>query len=274
MKNLIKKIQNNASLNGLWERDSKIVVGVSGGPDSACLLDILAEIKEKSEMEIHIAHVNYGLRGKDSDRDEKIVEKLAEKHQLGLSVLKVEKLHKKEVTEEYLRKIRYDFFEKVRGELDYDLISVAHNSDDQVETFLLHLIRGAGIQGLSGMKYKNKNIIRPLLEVSRKEITEYLKKNDLDYRIDKTNRTDIFFRNKVRNKLIPYIENNFNPNIKKTILDTTLNISEDMSLISELSEKYLNWPLSIINRNNEKSNFSCNYINRFYQIGIGSKRAC
>ena len=238
MKNLIKKIQNTVSLNDLWERDSKIVACISGGPDSACLLDILDKIKKKSNIEIHIAHVNYGLRGKDSDRDEKMVEKLAEKYGLNLSVLKVNKIKKENINEEDLRNIRYKFFEEIKNELAYDFILVAHNQDDQVETFLMHLLRGSGLRGLSGMKYKNGKIIRPLLGTSRKEILEYLKENKLKYRIDKTNETNLFFRNKIRNKLIPQLEKDVNPNIKKVIADSTLNIAEDLSLISELSKKY------------------------------------
>jgi tRNA(Ile)-lysidine synthase len=168
-----------------------------------------------------------------------LVQGLAEKHQLGLSILKLENLKKNEINEENLRNIRYDFFEKIRKESGFDLIAVAHSQDDQAETFFLHLIRGAGLQGLSGMKYRNGKIIRPLLGISRKEILEYLKNKKLNYRTDKTNKTDQFFRNKIRNKLIPYLEKNFNSNIKKTISNSTLNIAEDLSLIYELSQKHL-----------------------------------
>ena len=235
MKNLIKKIQNNASLQDLWKRNSKVIVGVSGGPDSVCLLDILAKIKEKSEMDLHVVHVNYGLRGKDSEKDEELVQKLAQKNELGLSVLKVEKL--KKINEEKLRNIRYDFFEKVRMELNFDLIAVAHNQDDQVETFFLHLLRGTGLSGLSGMKFKNEKIVRPLLDVSKKDILKYLREKKLKYRVDKTNKEDVFLRNKIRNKLIPYLEKDFNPNIRKTIFDATVVAGEDMSFISDFSKK-------------------------------------
>jgi tRNA(Ile)-lysidine synthase len=234
MKNLVKKIQNIVSLNDLWKNDSKIIIGVSGGPDSVCLLDILAKIKEKKELALHIVHLNYGLRGKDSEKDEKLVEKLAQKYEVGRSVLKVEKLKKNRTNEENLRNIRYDFFEKVRKELKFDLIAVAHNQDDQAETFLMHLIRGAGLQGLSGMKYKNEKIIRPLLGISRSEILDYLKTSRLEYRIDRTNKINNFFRNKIRNQLIPFLGKNFNPNIRKTIFDSAASISEDLSLISQL----------------------------------------
>lgn len=236
MKNLVKKIQNNVSLQSLWKRNSKVIVGVSGGPDSVCLLDVLVKIKEKSEMDLHVVHVNYGLRGKDSEKDQELVQELAQKNELGLSVLKVEKL--KKINEEKLRNIRYDFFEKVRMELNFDLIAVAHNQDDQVETFFLHLLRGTGLSGLSGMKFKNEKIVRPLLDVSKKDILKYLRENKLKYRVDKTNKEDVFLRNKIRNKLIPYLEKDFNLNIRKTIFDATIVAGEDVSFISDFSKNF------------------------------------
>lgn len=237
MKNLIKKVQGEANNYNLWQTGSKVVLGVSGGPDSVCLLDILAKIKEKYGLNLHIAHVNYCLRGNDSEEDEKFVQKLAEKYQINLSVLKAGRLKKNESSEDNLRNIRYSFFRKIREELEFDSVAVAHNQDDQAETYLMRVIRGAGMLGLSAMKHRSGEIIRPLLGISRKEIMKYLKENNLKYRIDQTNKKDLFFRNKVRNKLIPYLEKNFNSNIKKTIFDSTLSIEEDLSLISELSSR-------------------------------------
>jgi tRNA(Ile)-lysidine synthase len=238
MKNLVKKVQDEAYLNRLWNKGDKIVIGVSGGPDSICLLDVLAKLREKYELKLWIAHVNYGLRGRDSEKDEELVRKLAKEYEVGFSVSKFNKTKTGRTNENNLRDVRYDFFEKVRKRLKYDLIAVAHNQDDQAETFFLHLIRGAGLQGLSGMRYKSGKIIRPLLGIPKKEILEYLKDKRLRYRIDKTNKASKFFRNKVRNKLIPLIERSFNSNIKKTIADSALNIAEDLSLFSELSKKY------------------------------------
>jgi len=133
--------------------------------------------------------------------------------------------------------LRYSFFEDVRKKHAFNLIAVAHNADDQVETYLMRVIRGAGLKGLSAMKYKSDKIIRPLLNVSRKEILEYLKTNNLKFRTDKTNAQNLFFRNKIRNKLIPYLQKNFNPNIKKTILDSVASIAEDADFISKEAEK-------------------------------------
>jgi len=235
--NLIKKIQNTIFQYSLVPRGSRIVLGVSGGPDSVCLLNIFVILQKKYDLDLLVAHVNYNLREKDSQRDEQSVKKLAEK--FGLRFVLLAPKTAKKSGEEPLRKIRYDFFEKIRKENDFDLIAVAHNSDDQVETFLMRVIRGAGLQGLSAMKYKNERIIRPLLGISRKEILEFLKKNKISFRLDKTNRQSIFFRNKIRNKLLPYLEKNFNSNIKQTISNSLESIREDYDLISELAKREL-----------------------------------
>lgn len=251
MRNLVKTIQNTAFQQGLWQKGSKIVLGVSGGPDSVCMLDVMAKIAPKYDLELLIVHVNYGLRGKDSEKDEKFVRELAEKYSFKIAILapqrgttsKIQKanwrsdLHPSENT---LRNIRYNFFEKVRIENNFDLIAVAHNLDDQVETFLMRIIRGAGLQGLSAMKYKNNppwRIIRPLLNISRKEILEYLKIMKLKHRTDKTNQQSLFLRNKIRNKLIPYLEKNFNPKIRQTISGATISIAEDYSFLAEYAEE-------------------------------------
>ena len=236
MKNLVKQIQNIIFQQELFSRGAKIVVGVSGGPDSACLLDILAKLKPKYDLELIIAHVNYGLRGKDSEADEKFVRKLAAEYGLGIFVLRP-KVAGKENLESRLRDIRYEFFEKIRKENNFDLIAVAHNQDDQAETFLMRIIRGAGLSGLAAMRFKNGKVTRPLLAISREEIIRYIKERKLKYRIDKTNKEIIFLRNRIRNKLIPYLEKNFNPNIKETLFKETLSIGEDYALLNNLAEK-------------------------------------
>lgn len=246
MPHLIKKIQNTAFQNDLFQKGSKILVAVSGGPDSVCLLDILYKLKKKYSFDLSVAHVNYNLRGKDSDKDEKLVKKLAEKYIIPIKILNPHPpfghlLPKKEegklqISENTLREIRYDFFEETRKKIKFDFIAVAHNLDDQVETFLMRLIRGSGLNGLSSMKFRNGKIIRPLLATTRAEILAYLKENKLKFRIDKTNRENIFFRNKIRNQLIPELEK-YNPNIKKTIFESVLSIGEDLAFLSEQAEK-------------------------------------
>lgn len=234
---IIKKIQNTCYQHELFKKGGKIILAVSGGPDSAAMLDIFSRLKKTYELELHIAHVNYGLRGKDSQGDEKLVRALAEKYNFGISVLHADKLKGKKISENVLRDIRYDFFEKLRQEKDYDLIAAAHNADDQVETFLMHLIRGAGLQGLASMQFKNNYIIRPLLEIPRSEIYKYLDEQKLTYRLDKTNLETKFFRNKIRNKLLPFLEKNFNPSIRQTIFEATQSVARDYALIQELERE-------------------------------------
>jgi tRNA(Ile)-lysidine synthase len=235
MPNLIKKVQNTIFQHNLFPRGSKIIIACSGGPDSTALLDILSKLKKKYVLELAIAHVNYNLRGHDSQKDEDFVRKLVLKHKLVLKVLRpASSSHN---SENKLREIRYDFFEKTRKELGFDYIIVGHTLDDQVETFLMRVIRGSGLAGLSSISYKNNRIIRPLLNMPKDEIIKYLKNSKLSYRIDKTNLESEYLRNKIRNRLIPYLEKNFNSGIKKTIFDATESIREDFDLIYQISKK-------------------------------------
>ena len=236
MAQFIKTIQNFAFQNNLWSKNSKIVIGVSGGPDSACLLDVLSKLAPKYNLSLNIAHVNYGLRGEDSVKDEIFVKNLAKKYGIPVKVLLVKKHSNKGNLENNLRKIRYDFFEKLRDELGFELIAVAHNQDDQAETVLMRIIRGSGLNGLSSMKAANNGIIRPLLRVNKKDILAYLKENKLKYRIDKSNKSLKFTRNKIRNRLIPYLEKNFNPVMKKTLSEWSLLVADDYAYIDSKSE--------------------------------------
>jgi tRNA(Ile)-lysidine synthase len=239
MAQFIKTIQNFAFKNELWQSNSKIIVGVSGGPDSVCLLDVFNALSKKYELKLHIAHVNYGLRDKDSDNDEKFVRKLAEKYGIGLSVLNPEKSLYQGNLESSLRNIRYDFFEEVRKNLNYDLIAVAHNQDDQAETVLMRILRGSGLNGLSSMKAKSGRLIRPLLETSKQDILAYLKEKGLEFCIDRTNLQSDFLRNRIRNELLPLLEKEYNPSIKKTIANWSLSVADDYEYIDAAAKKLL-----------------------------------
>lgn len=232
----VKKIQNFAFQNELWQKNSKILIAVSGGADSVSLLSFFAYLKPKYSLKLHIAHVNYGIRTRDADLDEKFVKKLGKKYDIPVSILNAKKTYRKSNSEEILRDIRYNFFENKRKELDFDLIAVAHNQDDQAETVLMRLIRGSGLQGMSSMKAKNGFIIRPLLKTSREEILTYLKKNKLSYRTDKSNKDVKFLRNKIRNQLIPYLEKKYNPSFRYTISNAAFSIAQDYALLEELSK--------------------------------------
>ena len=238
MANLIKKIQNYAFQNNLWERNVKILLGVSGGPDSVFLLDFFSKLVKKYNIELHIVHVNYGLRGKDSKKDELFVRELGKKYGIEVSVLQPKESEYKGNLENSLRKIRYDYFEKMRQKLGFEIIAVAHNQDDQAETVLMRIIRGSGLNGLSAMKAKSGKIIRPLLQISKADILAYNKQNKLEYQTDKSNLDTKFVRNKIRHSLLPYLENNFNPGIKKTLSEWSLSVADDYAFIDKNAERF------------------------------------
>ncbi len=238
--NLTKKIQENIFRYQLFGRGAKIVIGVSGGPDSVCLLDVLYKLQKKYDLEIIVAHVNYGLRGKDSELDEKLVRNLAKKYHLPFEIKKVAG-YKSQVarSEDYLRKTRYDFFEKIQKKYEAGVIAVGHNLNDQAETVLMRILRGTGLRGLGAIRFRNDKIIRPLLNVPRKDILTYLRKNKLPFRTDKTNLGIDFTRNKIRNRLLPSLEKNFNPRVQEILYRLSESASDDYNFISKYSAEWL-----------------------------------
>ena len=209
----------------------KIVVAVSGGPDSICLLNILNNIKDKLNIKIVVAHVNHQLR-EEANEETEYVKNFCKKLNIECYIKKVDILEiskkKKIGTEEAGRKERYNFFDEVFSKTKSDRIATAHNLNDNAETVLMNIIRGSGLSGLKGIeKVRDYKYIRPLIEISRKEIEEYCKENKLEPKYDKSNKENIYTRNKIRNILIPLLEKEFNPNIVKSI-----------SKLSELAKLY------------------------------------
>ncbi len=236
----IKNIQNFSAQYDLWQKGSKIVVGVSGGPDSVCLLEVLVFLAKKYDFELQIAHVNHGLRGKDSLEDEKFVQELGKKYELNVNVLKPNEKSFKGNLENSLREIRYAYFEKLRKQFKFDFIAVAHNQNDQAETVLMKIFRGAGLNGLSGMRPKNGKIIRPLLQTNRAEIMAYLKEKKLTYCIDKSNEQTDFMRNKIRHEALPYLEKEFNPSLVKNLSALAFSVADDYAFLEKRAEKFVN----------------------------------
>lgn len=234
---LLKKIKQHNTYCQLIKKGDRLVLGVSGGPDSVALLMIMADFQKKENLNLIVAHVNYGLRGQDSERDEKLVRELSQK--LGLKVL-VKKYYAKKRTgnpEELMRDFRYSFFEEIRKKYRFDKVVVAHTLDDRVETFLMNLIRGSGIRGLISLKEKRDRIIRPLLEVKKSEIVTWLKKKNIKFRIDKSNQDNSFYRNSIRNELIPLLEKKYNPSVKNKIF----NLAQQLEEITNLVENKLKY---------------------------------
>ncbi len=205
---------------GLIQAKDKIVLGVSGGPDSITMLDILRQIQEEFDFEIVVAHINHMIR-KEAIQDEEYVKKYCEKNSIEFFVKRIDVMsvanNRKIGTEEAGRFVRYDFFDEVLKQTGSNKIAIAHNKNDKIETIIMHLLRGSGLSGLKGIEPIRGNVIRPLIECERKEIEKYCDKNKLEPRIDKTNFENDYTRNKIRNIVIPYIEKELNPNIIETI---------------------------------------------------------
>ncbi len=250
---LKEKVLKTIKENNLIKKGNKIILGISGGPDSVCLFNILYSLRKKLGIKIILAHVNYNFREQDSLLDEQFVRNLAKKYRTKLYCKNIKpESYKKDVSElnsryrelsscaknleEYFREIRYEFFNKILKLEKANRIVVAHNKDDQAETILMHFLRGSGLSGLSGMKIENNKIIRPLLNIDKSEILAYLKKNKIEYREDKTNKDIKFRRNKIRHQLIPCLEKNYNLNIKNILFENSNIIKDDNDLISDLTK--------------------------------------
>ena len=241
---MIDIVLNTINKYNMINKGDRIVVGVSGGPDSMCLLHILYGLKDQYDLNLIVAHINHCLRGKDADDDEEYVRKFCQKHNIDFYSIRVnvEELARKEnISFEVAgRKCRYDFFNKLKLKFNCNKIALAHNSNDQCETILMRIMRGTGIEGLAGIKAIRDNIyIRPIIEVNRNQIEDYCEKNNLGARIDKTNLESIYARNKVRLELIPYIKENFNEDIISVINRMGNNIDTDREYLdSESNEKF------------------------------------
>jgi len=239
--NLIKKIKNFISENSLINENDRILVGLSGGPDSIFLLYILHNYFNN---QLIIAHINHKLRGIDSDLDEKFIRTISQKLKIPLYVIRedVEKLsnENKKSIEEVGRDVRFSFFNKILKVENFNKIALGHNLDDNVETILINFIKGSGMKGLIGIPEKRDNIIHPIINIKKEEILKYLEENKIEYRIDKTNFETDYLRNKVRNYLLPIIEKEFNKNFKEKILALSNILKVEDKFLDDLVENIKN----------------------------------
>ena len=194
----------------LPDRPLKILVAVSGGADSMCLLDLL--YNSSLELEISIAHMNFNLRGEESDADEAMVREYAKAKGVELFVKSVDTLrYAKENSisiEMAARDLRYAWFHSLRNEKGFDYIALAHHANDNAETLLLNIVRGSGLRGICGMKEldSERSLLRPLLSYTRKEIERHVAKRGIPFRTDHTNYDVEFHRNRIRNVVVPELE--------------------------------------------------------------------
>ena len=234
-----KKIKEYISKNNMLDRGNGVVLGLSGGPDSVCLFFVLLALKDEYNLKIHAVHVNHMIRGKDADEDEEYVRWLCQEFEIPLTVVKedVPTLagESGRSIEEEARMVRYDACEREVEQFNAEgvtgKIAVAHNADDNAETVLFHMARGTGLDGMCGIAPVRANIIRPLLEVPKKEILEFLEENDISYCVDATNNHIDYDRNRIRHNIMPELEK-VNEKALEHITEMTNRLSQVAEYIS------------------------------------------
>ncbi len=238
------KVLETIKEHNLINKKDKLVLGVSGGADSIAMLYVLYSLKEELDIEIVVCHINHLYRKDLADRDENYVRDICEKLGVESYIYRIDALdysrkHKMSF-EEGSRKIRYECFDKVLKETASNKICIAQNKNDQIETMFMRLFRGSGLEGITSIKYKRDNIIRPILNINREDIEGYLLDNEIAFMTDHTNFETDYTRNKIRLELIPYIEENFNKNIINTLYDTNVLLIEDVKFIAGYVEGIYN----------------------------------
>ncbi|MFQ5867993.1 MAG: tRNA lysidine(34) synthetase TilS [bacterium] len=252
-KMVFSKVKKIIERYNMFSPGDKILVAVSGGPDSVCLLHILDRLAKEMALSLHIVHINHGIRKREAKREEKFVCYLADRMGLPITVKSLDvpsyARRKRLTVEEAARDMRYRAFESLATKLSAKKIVLGHTASDQVETVLMHLLRGSGPQGLSGIspvrKLGSTSIIRPLIEVNREEILNYLKENNLTFCLDSSNKKIEYFRNKIRLKLLPLLRKNYNKNIDGALLRLSEILKEENAYWGRVVEGVLRRVVSL-----------------------------
>ncbi len=236
---LLDQVRKTIKNQGLLDKNDTVLIGVSGGPDSVALLYILNSLKKEYRLKLHIAHLDHALRPA-STQDKEFVRSLARKLDIPVTAARV-KLPKSGSQEEVARQARLAFFLRVAKKIKAKKLALGHNRDDQAETILMRILRGTGLYGLAGILPKRKifglTVIRPLIATPRKEIELFLKTKKIKSRLDETNLRNIYFRNKVRNELLPLLEKNYNKNIKGALCNIAESAGFDYDYLNAVALK-------------------------------------
>ncbi len=249
---LQRKVRAAIEKYGMLKKGDLVIVAVSGGPDSVALLHVLNSIKHLYGIDLHAAHFEHGIRGKESIEDMEFVKSLCGELGVALTVESgdVPSYARSEglSLEHASRKLRYEFLERVMNERSAQRIATGHNANDQAETILLNLLRGAGFLGLGGIKVSLEGkIIRPLIEVKREEIEDYIREKGLKYRLDKSNLETHYERNRIRHILIPLIEREFNP----AIVDILTRTATTFALLNDYLEQQVDNLMAACRKDND-----------------------
>jgi tRNA(Ile)-lysidine synthase len=270
---MVKLFKSFISNNNLCDKNDTILVTVSGGIDSVVLLDLFF----RENYNIALAHCNFKLRNKESDNDELFVKSLCEKYKIKNHFIAFDT--KEYATQQGIsiemaaRKLRYNWFNKLCNDYNYSKVAVGHHLNDSIETIFINLLRGTGINGITGIAPKNENIIRPLLFATREQIEEYAKLNNLKYRNDSSNKSTVFIRNIIRHKIIPEFKK-INPSFEKTMMQNTENLKNASTIFNNHIEKTTRdivikngnqYKISIDKLNNlpEKQTWLFEFLNKF-----------
>lgn len=239
---LLDTVRKTISEYSMLDKGDKVLCAVSGGADSMCLLSVILALKDELDLSVYVANVNHLLRGEEAKRDSDFVKDFCKDNQVECFYREYDvpnlSKERKIGEEECGRILRYEFFSEISGKLGGAKIATAHNLNDNAETVLFRLVRGSSAQGLSGIKHKRDNIIRPLLDVTREEIECYLKENKISWCEDSTNKEIIYARNKIRNCVIPILEEVSGGAQEKIVAAASL-LSEDEEFLSQLAEETL-----------------------------------
>lgn len=243
IKTVLDKAEEYLNYKGYVEPDSKIVCAVSGGVDSSVLLDCLVQLSQKYHYKLFVAHYNHNLRGLSSKKDAEFVENLAKSYNIAFinasgNVRQYAEKNSFSI-EHAARVLRYNFFERTTRNLKADFIAMAHTADDSAETFLINLLRGAGLTGLSGIPekrqfVKNVVLVRPFIDLMKSDLISYSKVRRLKYREDETNSLMMYTRNRIRHELLPMMMKSFNPSIISTINRTAKLLRGADEVISQI----------------------------------------
>ncbi len=238
--NIEQKVIKFIDEKNLIEKNDRVLIALSGGPDSVFLIHLLNKFKKRFKIELGALHVNHQLRGNAADEDEEFCRKICKNFNIEYFSFKKNvksfASERKISLEEAGREIRYSVLKSTALKNNYNKIATAHNSNDNAETVLLNLIKGTGIKGISGISLKRENIIRPVIKLTKDEILDYLHRNKLNYRIDETNLSSDYERNFLRNEIIPLIKKRLNPSFE----DSLFNSSEVFKKISLVIDKEIN----------------------------------
>ncbi len=249
---LLPKVERTIKNHGMLQPGDRVLVAVSGGPDSVALLRVLQCLSEKWRLRICGAYFNHRLRGAESRAEEAFVERLFQSLSLPLEKGHMNTRLRNKKTggnlEEICREARYRFLESARRKIGFDKVALGHNRGDQVETVLMHLLRGSGLEGMKGMLPMRDDIyIRPLLEATREEILLFLEEERLLYVLDRTNESEAFHRNRVRHHLLRQVLNSYNPRVEENIAHLAGIIREENDYINAVVDEIISrWNIGMV----------------------------